>query len=184
MKPIFFLILILILFNCKQSEDNNTIVNNSNSIKKPIEKKKNLKEIVNLKNDSLKKILGFEKATSFKLKDTISIDLNGDNFKDKVYFVKNEKTSGIVIIHGKTNEEIKIGFGKQFAHLKDFNWVDYWGIIEDKETKETIFLENGDVLGEKNVKLQNPSIFIGNEELGGGLITFLNGKYLWIHHTC
>lgn len=68
--------------------------------------------------------------------------------------------------------------------MKEFDWVDYWGLVEDKETSETTFADNGDVLGSKAVKLQNPSIALGASELGGGLITFLNGKYVWIHQTC
>lgn len=127
---------------------------------------------------------GFEKATLFKLTDTITADFNGDGFLDKVIYKKEKETSGILIIHGKTNAEVKIGFGKQFSHMTELNWVDYWGLVEDKETSETTFSEDGDVLGSKDVKLQNPSIVLGADEVGGGLITYLNGKYVWIHQTC
>ncbi len=72
---------------------------------------------------------------------------------------------------------------KTFAHLTDFNWIDYWGLMEDKETYETIFSEDGDILGTKEVVLQNPSIFVGIDEGGGGLITFKNGKYEWIYQA-
>ena len=68
--------------------------------------------------------------------------------------------------------------------MKEFDWVDYWGLVEDRETSETTFADDGDVLGSKEVKLQNPSIALGADEVGGGLITFLNGKYVWIHQTC
>ncbi len=127
---------------------------------------------------------GFEKATLFKLTDTITADFNGDGFLDKAIYKKEKETSGILIIHGKTNAEVKIGFGKQFSHMTELNWVDYWGLVEDKETSETTFSEDGDVLGSKDVKLQNPSIVLGADEVGGGLITYLNGKYVWIHQTC
>ena len=127
---------------------------------------------------------GFEKATLYKLTDTITADFNGDGFLDKVIYKKEKETSGIIIIHGKTNDQEKIGFGKQFSHMTEFNWVDYWGLVEDKETSETTFSEDGDVLGSKDVKLQNPSIVLGADEVGGGLITYLNGKYVWIHQTC
>ena len=127
---------------------------------------------------------GFEKATLYKLTDTITADFNGDGFLDKAIYKKEKETSGIVIIHGKTNEQVKIGFGKQFAHMTEFDWVDYWGLVEDKETSETTFTEDGDVLDSKTVNLKNPSIAIGKDEVGGGLITYLNGKYVWIHQTC
>ena len=127
---------------------------------------------------------GFEKATLYKLTDTIIADFNGDGFLDKAVYKKTNETSGIIIIHVKTNEQVKIGFGKQFAHMTEFDWVDYWGLVEDKETSETTFTEDGDVLDSKTVKLKNPSIALGKDEVGGGLITYRNGKYEWIHQTC
>ena len=68
--------------------------------------------------------------------------------------------------------------------MTEFNWVDYWGLVEDKEISETSFSEDGDLLGNKDVKLQNLSIVLGADEVGGGLITYLNGKYVWIHQSC
>ena len=55
---------------------------------------------------------GFEKATLYKLTDTITADFNGDGFLDKAIYKKEKETSGIVIIHDKTNEQVKIGFWK------------------------------------------------------------------------
>ncbi len=127
---------------------------------------------------------GFKKATLYNLTDTITADFNGDGILDKAFYAKENATSGIKIKHGQTNEEFKIGFGKPFAHMTEFDWVDYWGLIEDKETSETTFTIDGDVLDSKVVKLQNPSIALGKYEVGGGLITFRNGKYEWIHQTC
>lgn len=128
--------------------------------------------------------LRFKKATLFNITDTISADFNGDGTIDKAFYVKENETSGIIIMHGKINKEVRIGFGKQFAHMTEFDWVDYWGLVMDKETSEITFTEDGDILGSEAVKLQNPSIAIGEDELGGGLITFMNGKYVWIHQTC
>ena len=129
---------------------------------------------------------GFEKATLYKLTDTIMTDFNGDGFLDKAFYKKENETSGIIIKHGKTNEEFRIGFGKNFSFWTDFecNWVDYWGLVEDRETSETTFTEDGEVLGSKQVILQNNSIVLGADEVGGGLITFINGQYVWIHLTC
>lgn len=128
--------------------------------------------------------MNFEKAILFNLTDTLKADFNGDGVTDKAIYIKDNKTSGIIIIHGKTNEKVRIGFGEQFAHMTEFDWVDYLGLVEDKETSETTFTEDGDVLDGKDVKLENPSIALGADEQGGGLITFLNGKYVWIHQTC
>lgn len=127
--------------------------------------------------------MSFKKNILYNLNDTIEADFNGDGHIDKVFYKKENATSGIIIIHGQINEEIRFGFGKSFAHLTDFNWIDYWGLMEDKETYETTFSKDGDILGTKEVVLQNPSIFVGIDEGGGGLITFINGKYEWIHQA-
>lgn len=133
--------------------------------------------------DRKQSLSGFEKATLYKLTDTITADFNGDGLLDKAIYKKENETSGIIIIHGKTNDQVKIGFGKQFAHMTDFNWVDYWELFEGTVTSETTFKDDGDILGSKKVKLQNVSIFIGRHEEGGGLITFKNGNYEWIHQA-
>jgi hypothetical protein len=68
--------------------------------------------------------------------------------------------------------------------LTDIDWVDYWGLVEDKETFETTFSEEGDVSGSKKVKLYNLSIILGGDEVGGGLITYRKGSYKWVHQGC
>jgi len=193
MKHIIYILTFLILSSCGQSNsgvktvsdtkimsksDTISADNNKNVHQKSTEKKQS--------EDDYKKqsLSGFKKATLFKLTDTIRADFNGDGTLDKAFYKKDNTTSGIIIIHGKTNEEVRIGFGKPFSHFTEFDWVDYWGLVEDRETSETTFAEDGDILGSKKVKLLNPSIALGEDELGGGLITFINGKYLWIHQTC
>ncbi|PIV96325.1 MAG: hypothetical protein COZ16_05945 [Flavobacteriaceae bacterium CG_4_10_14_3_um_filter_31_253] len=194
MKQIIYILTILILTGCGQTntEQNSNIsietqaeqvLDTTYSDNKETDKQATTdeKETEEYRKQSLS---GFEKATLYKLTDTITADFNGDGFLDKVIYKKEIETSGIIIIHGKTNERVKIGFGKQFAHMTEFNWVDYWGLVEDKETSETTFTEDGDVLDSKTVKLKNPSIALGKDEVGGGLITYRNGKYEWIHQTC
>lgn len=134
-------------------------------------------------NSDIQKLEGFEKATLFELTDTITADFNGDGFLDNAIYKKENGTSGIIIIHGNTKERVKIGFGKQFSHLTEFDW-DYWGLVEDKETIEVTLTEEGDILESITVTLKNPSIALGNNDFGGGLITYRNGKYEWIHQTC
>jgi len=126
----------------------------------------------------------YEKAKLYSLTDTIKADFNGDGVLDKATFIKQNGTSGIIIIHGKTNENVRIGFGEPFSDIIEFDWVDYWGLVEDEKTLETTFHESGDVMGSKNVTLKNPSIALGADESGGGLITFRDGKYVWVHQSC
>jgi hypothetical protein len=197
MKQLFYILILFGLIGCNQE--------NSKQIKKITQKKSSDSnfDTISSKNriDSKKTTLltqqtqesntelslsGFENAKSFKLTDTIIADFNGDGVLDKAIIKKENKTSGIIIKHGTTNEVVKIGFGKRFSTWTDFDckWVDYWGLVKDKETVETTFDDAGDVLGVKNIKLNNPSIVLGQNEIGGGLITYLNGKYVWIHQTC
>jgi hypothetical protein len=194
MKQIIYILTSLILTGCGQTNtERNSNINgetkseqvshttNSDNNQTDKQATTDKKETEDYRKQALS---GFEKATLYKLTDTITADFNGDGFLDKAIYKKDNETSGIIVIHGNTNEQVKIGFGKQFAHITEFNWVDYWGVVQDKETSETTFTEDGDVLGSKTVKLKNPSIALGADEVGGGLITFLNGKYVWIHQTC
>ena len=186
MKKLIYILYFLVLIACQQSKTeqnynyvSDTIISN-NSV--GVQEKSTEEE----QNEDYRKqsLSEFEKATLYKLTDTLTADFNGDGFIDKAFYKKEYKSSGIIIKHGQTNEEVKIGFGKQFTHMKEFDWVDYWALVEDKQTTQTTFTEDGDVLGSNEVKLQNPSIALGADEVGGGLITFIDGKYEWIHQTC
>lgn len=185
------LILAAIVPGCKQNSTekplkafadkvSNTAVSNNpeKSQKKPTAENQN--------EDSRGPLSEFDKATAYPLNDTITADFNGDGFLDRAFYKKENETSGIIIRHGQTTEEVRIGFGQDFSIWPEFNcnWLDYWGLVEDRKTTEVTFTEEGDILGSKDVKLQNPSIALGANELGGGLITFLNGTYVWIHQTC
>ena len=187
MKQIIYLLTILLFSSCSQSNSGQktTDVADSISTSSTLKDQNKLTEDKESKEAFRKQSLNdFDNATQYKLTDTISADFNGDGIADKAFYKKENKTSGIVIKHGNTDEIVRIGFGIQFAHMTEFNWVDYWGLVEDKETRETTFTEDGDVLDSKVIKLQNPSIVLGKDEVGGGVITFRNGKYKWIHQTC
>lgn len=195
MKILTILATMLLLTSCKKNylskdsdnyfqtekSDIQTVQTQNNTIQKrtetdTIELEKSRKEsIKDLKNPKL-----------YKLTDTIVADLNDDGYADKAFLKKEKNTSGIIIIHGHTNEQFRIGFGKDFGILEKFEceWVDYWVLIEDKKTYETVFSKEGDVEGSRNINLENLSIYLAEDELSGGLITYLNGKYIWVHQTC
>lgn len=124
----------------------------------------------------------FENWIMLELTDTIVADLNGDSIPDKAIYIRNDESSGIIIIHGGTNEEVKIGFGYKFAHLTNFDWVDFWGIVNDSMSYE-ILIEHDLIVGDRDVRLPNPAIFLRKDEDGGGLITYKEGNYLWIHQA-
>ena len=193
MKQIFNLLALLILFSCSNPKhdgnrtDKNTLKTRRTEVNKisneEFKQAPEDSETLTLSNDFQKQELEseFEMATLYKLEDTITADFNGDGNTDKAFFVRETETSGIVIKHGFVNTEERFGFGKQFAHLKDFNWVDYWGLTEDSSTYEILFNEAG--IYDTITGLENPSIVVRKEEVGGGLITFINGQYKWIHQS-
>lgn len=124
----------------------------------------------------------FEDVIYFSIDESIIADFNGDGINDTAVFRKENKTSGIIIKHGQTEETVSLGFGKGFAHLTDFNWVDFWGLVKDTTTYEMVFNET-DIMGDTIISLKNPSIVVRKEEAGGGVITFKNGIYIWIHQS-
>ncbi len=135
---------------------------------------------IDFQKESLKS--DFEMATHFSLTEIIIADFNGDGNSDSAFYMKENKTSGIIIKHGQTKEKVRIGFGKNFSHLTEFNWVDFWGLVKDSTTYEIIFDETN-TLNDTIIGLENPSIVVRKEESGGGLITFMKGEYKWIHQS-
>lgn len=125
----------------------------------------------------------FEQAQLFDLKDTLQEDFNGDGTIDQAVFLTKDGKAGIIITNGNTQEQTKIGLGNEFEEQRDdFSWVDYWGVLQDSSTYEVI-ITDGEITGDTLVRLENPSIFVRKEEVGGGLITFRDGKYEWIHQA-
>ena len=191
MRQITYILTFLIIRSCGQSNSNKNSKQKISSDTETDELKTKI-EIPNQEseNNATEQTLynnqelsyEFKDAGIFKLTDTITADFNGDGNMDQAIFKKENETSGIIITHGKIDEEVKIGFGKQLAHLTEFNWVDNWGLVNDSETYE-IVIEDGEIIGDREVRLTNPSIVVRKEEVGGGLITFKNGKYVWIHQT-
>ncbi|MEZ4828990.1 MAG: hypothetical protein R3C61_22290 [Bacteroidia bacterium] len=191
MKHITYILTFLILTSCGQSnsdkESKKEISAETDTIKvesKVDTTKPDLKQSSTKQTEHNNQDLSYEfkEATIFKLTDTINADFNGDGYADQAIFKKENETSGIIITHGETNQVIKIGFGEPFAHLTEFNWVDYWGLVNDSETYEVV-IEDAEIIGDREVKLDNPSIVVRKEEVGGGLITFKEGQYVWIHQA-
>ena len=119
----------------------------------------------------------------FNLTEVIKEDLNGDSIAETTKFVKGNGKSGLLIKDGRTGEEVKIGMGEPFEPIgDDLGWVDFWGITYDKTAGEVI-VNDSEIVGGRDINLTHPSIILRKEEEGGGLITFKNGKYIWIHQA-
>lgn len=177
MKQIIYLLTFLSVTSCHHS---NTNKKQDTSIVKTNKPEHTINQLPNHPNQELN--AEFKEYSSYKLSDTITADFNGDGKLDQAVFENNNLTSGIIIHHGGSGTNVVIGFGEPFAHLTDFNWVDYWGLVYDSETYE-IVIEDNNSINDRRVKLDHPSIVVRKEEVGGGLITFKDGKYVWIHQS-
>jgi hypothetical protein len=125
----------------------------------------------------------FKNYKEYKLTESIIIDFNGDKKPDTAAFLTRNEKAGIIIKDGLTGKETIIGCGNEFGEMgDDFGWVEFWGIVYDKSTYN-IIVKDSELVGSKKVALENPSIFLRKEEVGGGVITFKNGKYIWLHQT-
>lgn len=191
MKYITYILIFLTLMSCGQlnsDKDSKKKVSTETDPIKVVTKadttKPELKQnsIEQTENNNQDLSYEFKDVNIFKLTDTIIADFNGDGKLDQAIFKKEDETSGIIITHGEIDEIIKIGFGEQLAHLTEFNWVDFWGLVNDKKTYEIIIID-AEIIRDREVKLDNPSIVVRKEEANGGLITFKKGKYVWIHQS-
>ena len=116
------------------------------------------------------------------LSDTIYADLDGDGNIEKAFFMSHQGKQGILIVDSQSIDSVKIGFGKAFEEMDNFGWVDYWGLVRDSVTHEVV-INDGEIVGDTTVVLDNPSIVLRKMEVGGGIITFQNERYLWIHQA-
>ena len=124
----------------------------------------------------------FDNYEEYCINDTIKLDLNGNGKIERIYF--NNTHCPKIIIEEKDQDLISIGCGKENyeGFPNALGWVNLWCIVSDKETLE-ILVEDGELVGERIIELERPSIYIGKEEAGGGIITYRNGNLYWIHQS-
>ena len=198
MRNYFFLILILITaFSCKNKErvKSEKTIQKSKSVpeKKIVETQVEPTELKQIKTQKTEKknidnwthpeFFEFQNYREYRISDTINIDLNGNGILESVYF--DNKDCPTLFIKEKGKELISLGCGKE--EFKGFpnavGWVDLWCVVSDKKVWEVLFTEDGDIDKDTIVELERPSIYIGKEEAGGGIITYRNGKLYWIHQS-
>jgi hypothetical protein len=193
MTRYLFLCIIVLLINCEpsqrsdQSSGNKTSDDSVSSIENSVDtlQTNSIQKANDEKTDfQLKELAStFKNFQLFRLNETITEDLNGDHVIDKATFTSQNGKSGILITDGKTKQEIKIGLGVGFEEIgDDFSWVDYWAVVKDSTTYE-VMIRDSEIIGDTIVRLENPSIAVRKEEVGGGLIIFRKGKYEWIHQA-
>jgi len=183
MRFLFVLLAVYSLVSCENADTNEQHLTDRQTANE-IEKTKEI-DTEGLgdpnKNDQFLSI-EFKSSTQYNLQDTIVADFNGDEKFDQAIYIKTNKTSGIKIIDGASQSTLKIGFGHLFAHIADFDWVEYWGLVNDTQSYEIIFDEE-EVADARDVVLEHPSIVLRQTDAFGGIITFRNGQYDWIHQA-
>lgn len=119
----------------------------------------------------------FKDAHIFKLTDTVFADFNGDGETDRAYFSK--AGSRLDLLIASKDEVIKVGGHSSFSALgDDFSWASFWALTGDKELEEHLL--KGAV---RKHRLGPYSLVIQRDEVGGGVVTFKDGQYQWIHMT-
>jgi hypothetical protein len=125
----------------------------------------------------------FKDYQEYKLTDTIQIDLNGNGILESIYFDNNDCSK--ILIKEKGQKLISFGCKKEEydGFPNAVGWVNLWCVVKDKKVWEVLFTEDGDIDKDTIVNLERPSIYIGKEEAGGGIITYRNEKLYWIHQS-
>lgn len=114
----------------------------------------------------------------------LETDLNGDEKLDIAFCVLEKSTNkkGILIIHGGNSETHLIGAGKEFAHVgDDLKFIEIWKVYRERTVGLTEFAENGDILGSKDIKIDNDAILVAKSESSSNLIAWKIDKYIWLH---
>jgi len=193
MKNYFLLILILItISSCKTKENDKTEtkVQKSESVidTEVIEKQVESTELEQTEKENSgdwthPEFFKFKNYKEYRITDTISIDLNGNGILESVYF--DNKDCSKILIREKDKELISIGCGKEdyMGFPNAVGWVDLWCVVSDKGVWEVLFTDDGDIDKDTIINLERPSIYIGKEEAGGGIITYRNGKLYWVHQS-
>jgi hypothetical protein len=107
--------------------------------------------------------------------------LTGDGVVDRAYFEGDPRK--LIVVIGENNRRVVVGSDNTFDGVaEDLSWVDYWGITHDRTTGQVVVVD-GEVSGGKSIALRNSSIVLRRGEEGGGVVTFRDGWFNWIHQS-
>lgn len=133
--------------------------------------------------DSVSVYEGFTDYKAYKMSDSIVTDLDGDLEDDLVYFA-NKGCNKLIFKLSKIGiGEVGCTESKFLEYPVTIDWVDEWGLLHDELTWQVLILDNGDIDKDTIIKLQNPGVYIGEMDGGGGVITIKDGKPMWVHQS-
>jgi|GEM_PF-6021419 len=179
MPKYILLLLTTVIIGCnsdnKKSDSNQLSESNPRSVTNP--------KLIEDDSWKHKSYFNFNNYKEYKLSDTIEIDLNQNGVKESIYFKTDSCRKLIISENGF--EDIILGCSKQHSNgiPNQIEWVDLWCVVFDKETDEVIVSKKEGIMGDRTITLEGPSIFIGEEEAGGGIITYRDGELNWVHQS-
>lgn len=123
----------------------------------------------------------FRKFELHDMTDTLLADMTGDGKAEKIY-LRAGKPMLMEVLEGG-GKTVSIGEDASFKDVgDDFGWADHWGIIRATSATENL-VHDGEPEFSRRVTLGPASVFIRRDEAGGGIITYRDGKYIWIHQA-
>ncbi|KQC33362.1 hypothetical protein AAU57_08580 [Nonlabens sp. YIK11] len=175
-------ILILIFFSFISCKNDSNEEIKTYTLEYNTSKKESELEQINSSDCSHPEYFQFEKYEEYCLSETIYADLNGNGILEKIYFDNNDCRRLII----EENDEDLISIGCNMEQTSrfpnDLGWANLWCVVYDQVTVE-VLVQDGELIGERTVQLTQPSLFVGKEEAGGGIVTYRNGEYDWVHQS-
>lgn len=121
----------------------------------------------------------FQNVQAYSIREGILMDLTGDGQPEQIKLQPVPDRLNLVITDGASQiaATVLAGPGKG-----NFDWVDYWGVVQDSTVSKVTVVEDK-IVGGTTIKLPYPALVFRQDETGGGMIAFLDGSYQWIHQA-
>ena len=129
------------------------------------------------------------RLTAYVKPGILQADFNGDGKTDVAVLVTRKTTGshGILILHQGLGVHYLVGAGSpqqpDLLH-SDYAWATQCQVYTRPTAVEVLFKADGEVLGDRTIRLHRPAITVWTDEEGGGLIYWDGKRYRWIHQSC
>ena len=131
-------------------------------------------------------VYNWEQYELYKLSDFINpyyfqADYNGDGQSDIAIAIQDRQTAktGILIIHGGSNEMFLMGAGVNYSNIyDDFYWMDIWKVKKQRTQSVLTFKDDGDIDGNKDIEVKGDVLLVVAAEAASAIIYWDGSKYL------